>query len=183
MLHDYGISDWVESNGGPLLLLASELLPFWSGVRPPGVPESDTGWQYDENTDCDYNRVCRISGYLGLVNVGDGEGLVLGGEPLSTAWCSSANSLVRWIYADSDADVLKALTTLHDALWEPTNLIFKVASSPLYLFNSAYPGNEIQQQSPEPLKVALTPGEYSLFIADYKPDEDTALLLHRFVRE
>jgi hypothetical protein len=183
MVYSYGTTNWVESNGGPLLLLSSDLLSSWSGARPRIISESDVDWEYDIHSDCDYNRACKIDDYLGLLQVGSGKGLVLGDEPLSTTWWPSSNLIVRWRYAESDEEVLKSLSNVASALWQPTGITFSVGKSPLCLFDSAYPGNRVQAQDPEPLLVKLSPGEYSLFTAEYGPNADTALLLHRLVRE
>ena len=39
----------------------------------------------------DYDRACDVNYYLGLIEIGAGKGLVLGGEPLSTAWWPSGS--------------------------------------------------------------------------------------------
>jgi hypothetical protein len=187
MLCNYGLSTWVESNGGPLLLLARDLLPFWSGIRPSNVSAADFDNVYDYDFDCDYNRACEVKDYLGLIEVASGTGLVLGGEPLSTTWWQIHDDLklgllVRWMWADDEASVIQSLANIPESIWEPGNLICHVGTEPLCLFDSAYLGSEIAENKSESLLMEINPGAYSLATADYSPDEETRLILHRFTR-
>src|SRR4051812_20544359 len=100
---------WLFSDGGPLLLLQEELLPHWGGSDPLtggsgayGGPSVTSG----RAPASDYDRACAVQGYLGLMRVGPGEGLVLGDEPMQTAWWRSAgqdaDTLIRWQWADDE---------------------------------------------------------------------------------
>jgi len=84
----------------------------WMG---PGTPATD------------YDRACDVEGYLGLLDIGAGHGLVLGDDPNATAWQAYANSgdgeevvggiLIRWVYANSEADVMAAIDNLPESAW------------------------------------------------------------------
>ena len=175
---------WLDIDGGPLLLLSEALLPFWEGSDPPSggrTAEATFRWGDPDAVATDYDRACDVDDYLGLVDVDGGKGLVLGDEPMSTAWFPRGDDehegmLVRWVYADNESSVLSALSQVPDDIWEPTRLTFPVASEPLHLFGAAYPGTEAREKS----MLRLAPGDYSIATAQYKPDDRTFLVLHRF---
>ena len=84
---------WLESTGGPLLLIEKVFLPYWDGYAP-----TETGVT-------DYERACKVGDYLGRIEVGPGYGVVLGEEPFSTTWWQPDENrnglLVRWVYANN----------------------------------------------------------------------------------
>src|SRR5438128_2525114 len=88
---------WVQSLGGPLVVLPARHLAAWGGcVRPRSAT--------------DYDRACGVYGYQGVIPAGAGEALVIGDMPLLTAPCRLAGIryLVRWLYAPSEAELLAA---------------------------------------------------------------------------
>lgn len=78
---------WIESYGGPLLLLPSELFTEWRGV----LTEFDHygyDWPYPDPPppeESDYDGACAMEGHIGLISVGDGQAVVLSDKPMSTA--------------------------------------------------------------------------------------------------
>src|SRR5687767_15306764 len=101
---------WITSAGGPLILLEKQLLSHWHGT------ETD-----------DYDRSCGIDDYLGLLDVGSGRALVLGEEPMPTAWQflsgPAEGMLIRWQWADDDESVVEAIADLSKASWEATGIV------------------------------------------------------------
>lgn len=174
---------WVQSGGGPLLLLAKDLLGFWEGVNlPPAFRhlEADFRWREDKRV-TDYDRACDSTDYIAEITVGPGSGLVLGDEPVPTMWLSvserSAGILVRVIYSPGDAELESTLRQLPQNLdWMVQPFCFRVDDSDLILFDSAEPGNEILGSQ---VTVRLERGSYSISTAKFEPDADTSLLLHR----
>ena len=160
---------WIESAGGPLILLEEPLLSHWHGI----------------DTD-DYDRSCGIDDYLGLLDVGSGRALVLGEEPMATAWQllsgPAEGVLVRWQFADDEASVVEALADLSKVSWEATGIVFDVADSSLVLFDAACPGKDPDCNSTGcKLNILLNEKQYLIETAHYTPNENTALFLHRFV--
>lgn len=156
---------WIESAGGPLLLLEEHLLSHWHGI------ETD-----------DYDRACGIDDYLGLLDVGSGRALVLGEEPMSTAWLSEPGMFVRWQYADDNESVEEAIADLSKASWEATAIVVDVTDSSLVLFDAACSGEDPDcNRSGCKLNIALKEKRYLIETAHYTPDENTALILHRFI--
>ena len=157
---------WIESAGGPLVIVPERSLGAWHGADGPDVTETH------------YESACAVADYVGLVRLDGAQAVVLGDEPLRTAWRPGASGglLVRWIAAPSEADVERALATLPDILpWEQV-LDFDHPGGTLVLFDAAVPGAELPDDH---LRLDLPAGRWTLGLSAYHPDDDVALLLHR----
>ncbi len=185
--------NWVGSNGGPLLLVPGEHLPSWGGVEPPADGrriEAQFRFNGPDEPATDYDRACDVMGWLGLLNIGDGYGMVLGGEPLDTAWQPTAAAgdggddtgglLIRWVYADHEADIIAARAHVPQTAWQDEGLVLSVGHEPLYLLDAACPGSELEGDGH--LMIPLPPGRYAFATAEYEPESHTSLLLHRLTR-
>ncbi|BBC97364.1 hypothetical protein SRO_6188 [Streptomyces rochei] len=149
--------EWVESGGGPLIAVPEVVLPFWAGAD-------------SEELDTDYDRACEVSGYAGLLPVGDSAALVLGDEPAATSYLPEHTAFVRWSAADSERDLLAGVpAALKTAVWEQ-ELRWQVPG-PVVLFDSAWPGGEADRQ--EHLRVPLTAGSYAVRAAYAQPGAET----------
>lgn len=164
---------WINSSGGPLLLLQEDLLQYWKG---------DEGDQLS-----DYQRACMVDDYLGFIDVGPGQGIVLEDEPLQTTWWSLSKEnggiMVRWVYANGESYIIKALTDLQDVLWEQNDFVLKVSKGSLVLFDAICPGDNTDcLDTGCRLSISLEVGSYSVTTAHYQPDEETSLIFHRLLR-
>ncbi len=134
----------------------------------------------------DYDRACAIDDYLGLLDIGPGQGLALGEEPMPTAWRSfpewAGGMFVRWQWADDDDSVVNAIAELREVSWEPTEIVFSVANTGLVLFDSACPGKDPDcNQTVCRLNIKLKEVRYDIETAHYQPNENIALILHRLM--
>jgi hypothetical protein len=174
--------NWVESAGGPLLVVPEDLVAFWEGIRQPPsfrVVEAEFRWT-EGGTATDYDRACDIQDYVGVIPVGPGQAIVLADEPLPTTWISGpdnpAGYIVRWVHAPDDESVLRALQELPiGAPWFP-GPEFRHDGGRLVVFDSAAPGDD---QAVSRLVLELPGGDYELETLRYQPDEDVRLLIHR----
>ncbi len=161
---------WVESAGGPLILLEEHLLASWRGCFSPPEAANDV---------TDYDRACGVDDYLGTIAVASGYGLVLGDEPMRTTWWQLPEAhtgiLVRWQWAASEHDVITALTSLTDVIWAEAGINLHISDGNLVLFDAACVGNEVDER----VRIALAPGHYVLTTAQYTPNSSLSLLLHR----
>ncbi len=161
---------WLESAGGPLLLHEDNLLRHWHGCL-----------LNSEDTPTDYERSFKVDDYIGVIAVDSGHGIVLGEEPFSTAWWPSAelgyDFLVRWVFAENEAAVTHALKHLSNLEWQRTGIEFQVFNGKLILFAAACSGSEIEER----LEIEIAKGWYAAETLQYEPDEQTSLILHRFV--
>jgi hypothetical protein len=188
-----GALRWIQSNGGPLLLVPGEIVLSWEGIAPPADGrhiEAQFRWHGQDSPATDYDRACDVKEYVGLLSIGTGHGLVLGDEPHSTAWQASATSgesdddtcgvLIRWVYANSEAEVMEALKHVPETAWRADGLLLSVCRELLYLLDAAYAGRELKGDNH--VTIHLPPGRYSIATAEYEPDSQMSLLLHRLTR-
>jgi hypothetical protein len=100
---------WVSSMGGPLIVVPVSALGRWGGCTQEGVIVGN-----GEITD-DYDRACDLEGWAGVISVGtDGFGLVLADEPATTCYLSERTAFVRWLAADSGAELVEAARAVLD---------------------------------------------------------------------
>lgn len=181
---------WMQSGGGPLLLTPGEYLPSWGGIEPPSdgrQVEARFRWNGQDEPATDYDRACDVEGWLSPLDIGAGQGLVLGGEPLATAWQASLASherdarqggiLIRWVCANSETDVISALEHGSEATWQDDGVVLRIGREPLYLLDAAYAGSQLEGD--DYMTIHLPPGNYSIATTGYEPDRQTSLLVHR----
>ncbi len=162
---------WIESGGGPLLLLEEHLLGYWKGFNfSKQNPDFVT----------DYDIACEIDDYLGVIEVNSGYGLVLGEEPLSTAWLPFTETknglLVRWMFAENESAVIDALNNLQSLTWQTTDIEINFSGDKLILFDSACSGSQIDEK----IEIEISEGRYSAETAHHQPNKETSLIIHRF---
>jgi hypothetical protein len=160
--------------------IPEEDLTAWMGYDPAdavGEPDRETG----AVSQTDYARAGAVEDYLGLVAVDGGPGLVLGDEPLMTAWWATAPGeglLVRWVYAEDQAAVIHYRAHIEEGIWKPSGMTFVVGMHPLPLFDAALSGTE----TGEHWVIRLDEGRYHVDTGIARPDAQTERLLHRFRR-
>src|SRR5262245_33182913 len=143
MLRRYGDStlQWMDSNGGPLLLVPGEYRSAWEGIEPPRdgrQVEAHFRWNGPDEPATDYDRACDVNDYSAQIDIGAGHGLVLGGYPTGTAWLAFDSTedvgetvggiLIRWMHANSEAEILSALHQIPDELWQDDGLTLQVGA-------------------------------------------------------
>ncbi|MEF9902460.1 immunity 21 family protein [Streptomyces sp. P9-A2] len=154
-----GTVEWVESGGGPLIAVPETVLPLWTGAD-------------GEETASDYDRACEVDGPVGLLPVGDSTALALGGEPAATAFLPEYATLVRWVAAESEAELLASVPeALRTAPWQP-EVHWQVPGTVL-LFDAAWPGPH--SADTEHIRLTLTPGRYAVRAARVRPGPETWL--------
>ncbi len=166
------LSKWIESDGGPLILLEKSSSNLWSGHS-----------QTDRSLNItDYDRACQIEDYLGLLDVGNSKALVLNDEPLSTAYWkinSEIIVLVRWVYAREESEIPDILTQAPEIdTWENTGIKITFSTEALILFDSAYKIDEVKNA----LFFQLSKGEYTLKTLLFEPNNEVSLILHSLKR-
>jgi len=133
----------------------------------------------------DYGRACSVDDYLGMLEVGPGRCLVLGDEPMATTFFPTADGgiFVRWIHAENEQDVVRAVRSVPESLWARFPDTFEVGIGGLLLLDSACQGDELRPPSAAGIfswmKLSVPKGTYQVYTADYQPDEWTHLILHR----
>ncbi len=155
---------WVESMGGPLIVVPVSALQYWGGCTEDGMIIGD-GDQSD-----DYDRACEVEGLaevIGLRGCSYVSALVLGDEPASTCYLPEQRAFVRRLAADSDAELLAAAeAALNDptAPWEECGLW--ETDGPAVLMDSAEAGKNLGVPypdgggEPDQVPVHLLPGRW-----------------------
>lgn len=178
----------VGTDGGPLVLIPQPYLLAWEGGSPPSsgrVVQAKFRCDDPDAPATDYDLACDVDGYLGVIPVGAGEGLVVSIDPLPACWWSDEQGrggvLLRWLHGDGTLNTDQVAASVPEDLWEPTGIRFHIPEGRVYLFDSAYPARELpNMDEDQKLTFFISPGRYSLATALYAPDEENSLVLHRF---
>ncbi|MFC9225029.1 Imm21 family immunity protein [Streptomyces hygroscopicus] len=154
---------WLETEGGPFIVVPRTALSHWSGTE-----------------EGDYDLACEVMDFVGVLALPDGaEALVLGDEPLSTAYLPEHRALVRWCYAESEegiADIIRA--GLLTAEWDEGPVLSTTGE--LVMFDAAYFGTEVGTLT-DGTALELGVGRYRVDSASIEPDQLTSFRVHRFV--
>jgi hypothetical protein len=170
---------WIETDGGPLILLPQRALHEWSGIETPPdrVIEARFRWGGPGSPACDYDRACDIDDYLGTIAVGRDEALVLGDMEMPTAWralSSDGGLFIRSMIAIDEQRIDDVVSSLPADIWGEPTVVLNITNTPLLLFDSACPGPQIDEFLP----VALPVGRFRVQTAVFDPDLETSLVLH-----
>ena len=97
------ILKWIDTTGGPHVLIPQELVAHWKGV---------TGWfdNADPHDQSDYARACRVTSWLGMVSCGAGCAVVLSGDVGRISWVPQTQLLIQCIASDGDKYVNAAVS-------------------------------------------------------------------------
>ena len=156
------MTEWIESDGGPLIAAPKSLVDGWKGVGR------------------DYELACQLRGYTGIISRGAGQILVLNDEPLRTTALGPETDalIVRWIYAPSEAEVARNLTSIRARLKTAVEKVtFLVREPEQIIFDAAASASEISDS----LTLRLTPAEYEVVTFIDEPTPNVSLLVHRFI--
>src|SRR5690349_23596311 len=169
---------WVESMGGPLLVLPVSALGEWGGSTQTGML-AGTGDVQD-----DYDRACELDGLAGVIAVGGKgrQGLVLADEPARTCYLPEYQTFVRWLGADSEASLIEAAKELLDdpavdweecGTWEtdgPAVLMDSVTAGTE--LNVAYPDDGTM---PQQAQISTPPGRWRVRAVHTWANEETSV--------
>jgi hypothetical protein len=181
---------WIESDGGPLVLLGENHLNVWSGIfnkslYTKGIVEEAKDFM--DAQEADYGKACLVDDYIGMIELEDGIALVFGEEPMpTTILYSSPNEAVfaRWYYGETDSETL--LLALNFATIKNWEFILNVnfVSNMQYLFDAAFDGRGLKnkKENTDFLQLHLNSGQYNVFSNKYEPNERTRFYLYRLIR-
>ncbi|HEV7712246.1 MAG TPA: Imm21 family immunity protein [Asanoa sp.] len=163
---------WIDSTGGPLVVIPTSVLPQWHGTGAYFMANSDSDdWG-------DYGRACAVNGYAGLIRVGDAQALVLADEPAATTYLADRRTFVRWIHARSEADLIRLVPrAIESANWEPVGEW--VVTETVEMFDSALAGTD--RQADPRLAITVEPGTYRVRTAHVTPEPDTSMVITQLI--
>ncbi|MGW5779853.1 immunity 21 family protein [Streptomyces sp. NPDC003863] len=169
---------WVESMGGPLIAVPVSVLNGWRGCTESGMVIGD-----GDVTD-DYDRACEVDDLAGVIAVGEEgiRGLVLADEPATTCYLPEHQVFVRWLGADSEADLIAAAkTVLTDPTTEWEECGVWETDGPAVLMDSVTDGAELDIEYPnggglpEQAPVPIPPGRWTVRAVHASPNDDTSV--------
>ena len=159
--------EWLDTGGGPFVILPSHSLRKWGGLRAEGAPN-------------DFDRACDVTDYLGTIPFDAAQALVLGDDPFPTAFFAAPTFggayIVRMLWGEDLEKATRAVHAIPRSSWTTEQLLFDGGSGALVLFDAAHPG----PQAPHRISVPLGPGRYAVASADWE-DGTMGLLVHRLV--
>nr|WP_063818136.1 Imm21 family immunity protein [Herbidospora sakaeratensis] len=158
---------WVSSLGGPLIAIPESACRHWNGGRLMN--------RFDDEGD--YRRACDVNGYIGLIDVGPAKALVLGDDPADTTFLPASNLFVRWIAAESPAEILDvAIQAVGSAHWDE-ELTWDV-EGPVILFDSVFGYDDLITE--DHLLVELSPGRYTVRAAYIETETVRTVIVQLF---
>jgi len=102
---------WVNTTGGPHLVVPEKHAAHWEGVAEPSHGRVvQATFRYDPTGPAtDYDRACDVAGWLGVVRVGRGRGVVLSGDLTTAAYheWGGRHFILRWRFAPSEVALLE----------------------------------------------------------------------------
>lgn len=158
---------FVETMGGPVLVLPQELARDWNGTY------DEAGNPIFEQKPCDYDRACARGIEVSALSVADGTALVMGSiGPVAWHPLPSGGLLVLWAACDTTAALLEVATSLPTSRFRKTRLRLRVGSSKVLLLDAARRGRSPGRRRPklahsdyrfaEAHLFSLAPGTYAV---------------------
>jgi hypothetical protein len=160
---------YVETEGGPFVLLPLELKTAWKGTGDDD--EEDEG-------ESDYDRAEAFLSSVGVLDVGKGKALILGeAEVTGFRPLEDGGVFVQKVFGDEPADVDAAVdAALASGKWKVTKHVLPIeGKGKLALFDAAYAYADAD--SDEVLKLTLAPATYGIETARAKTKDVEAGLV------
>lgn len=161
---------WICSGGGPLLCASPMVMRKWRGTQGSSVGQLES----------DYDRACGQADYASAISCGQSQVLVLGDEPLQSAFIVYPTGLVviRWVSCISLESAEHAISLLPAKLPEIEEAIhFLLEEDRVEMFDAAWDGKDVV----ESLSVSLSVGQFAITTELYKADGLFEFLVHRFI--
>ncbi|MER5383160.1 Imm21 family immunity protein [Streptomyces sp. NPDC002688] len=175
---------WVESMGGPLIAVPVSALSDWGGCTGSGTI-AGSGDVVD-----DYDRACEVEDLAGVTAVGPNgaHALLLADEPATSCWLPEHRAFLRWLGADSEADLLAAAEAVladPSTAWEECGTW--ETDGPAILMDSAEAGDDLNVEYadgsgfPEQAPVPLPTGRWTVRAVHTRAGDHTSLGLVKLV--
>ncbi|MFI8916073.1 Imm21 family immunity protein [Streptomyces sp. NPDC053513] len=137
---------WVESMGGPLIVVPVAALAAWGGCTESGLMAGDA------TAPDDYDRACAVDGLAGVIPIDENgaQALVLADEPATSCYLPEHRAFLRWLAAGTEAGLRAAAdAVLADpaTVWEECGTW--VSDGPAVLMDSAEAGSDLGIDYPD----------------------------------
>jgi Immunity protein 21 len=132
---------WINTTGGPHLVVPEKHAAHWEGVSEPSHGRGvQSKHRFDKTGPAtDYDRACDVTGWLGVIRVGRGRGVVLADMPMSAAYYpwQRRHFILRWHYAPSEAALLAFFRSTVGGLVPEAEVRFRHPGGRLVLLDSS----------------------------------------------
>ncbi|MFF5392909.1 Imm21 family immunity protein [Streptomyces sp. NPDC013012] len=165
---------WVESLGGPLIVIPVSALTSWGGCTESGLMAGDA------TAPDDYDRACTVDELAGVIPLDEygAQALVLADEPATSCYLPQHQAFLRWLAADSEAGLRAAAdAALADpaTVWEECGTW--ASDGPAVLMDSAEAGSDLGIEypgggMPAEASVSLPAGRWRVRATQTKVDEE-----------
>jgi len=179
---------WIDTNGGPFIVLPFEHRAAWDGSEPPAnnrVVRAEFRWD-GQKLATDYDEACDRTGapdWFGFLERRDFTALAIPRGSLTSSPRKDGALLVHCDTAPSQAHANKLvrtkLATDPDVKWRRARTRVTTPGK-LVACDAAYPGRS--QPRAMTLAIELAKGTYAVAVADYDPDDETRMTLFRLTR-
>lgn len=181
-----GTLTFVESAGGPLIVVPHRALSSWEGVRPPSNGRVvDVPWQFDPSTPAtDYDRACNAPGLISTIPVANSEALILGSYTDNAAWLpnvggETVGAFVRLISIDDGARFEQEMYRVLAEEPSPSELQW-IVDDAVRLFDAASTNGGTLLR--EYIDVPLVSGTYAVTTVSYRVPTIAEAVVHSLRR-
>jgi hypothetical protein len=173
---------WIDTTGGPHLVVPGVLAGSWQGcLRPSDGRVVDARFRHDPSGPAtDYDRACDVVDWIGTVSVGDGVGLILSGDVGPVAYVRPGpgeHFLLRWLCAPNEGALLDYFERVRATLTAEERAVFRHPGGSVLLADASDSGPD--WASPH-LAFELPAGTYQVS-ATHSAGSDVAIVAHRLV--
>ncbi|MEW1995234.1 Imm21 family immunity protein [Streptomyces coelicoflavus] len=165
---------WVQSVGGPLIVVPVSALASWGGCTETGLMAGEA------TAPDDYDRACAVDDLAGVIPIDEKgtQALVLADEPASSCYLPQYRVFLRWCAAEAEVGLRAAAdVVLADpaTVWEECGVW--VSDNPAVLMDSAEAGSDLGIEypgggMPAEASVPLPAGRWRVRATQTKADED-----------
>jgi hypothetical protein len=170
--------EFIDSNGGPLLMLEQDLLPYWGGIDNIGGVANPHRNRVPFEGPSDYDRAGEVKGWIAPLQVHDRAGVVFWGNHLGLALVSQSEATffaVRPYYEIEDLqDHIKFVKENPNCFTKDFETLISFGRA--IVFDSAFPGLEIIGSR---LVIDALPGIYEVSTY-WQKIPDAEVVFHKF---
>ena len=165
--------NWIESDGGPHILIERKFLKIWKG-------ESDRAFQESMRY---YEQAGLIDDYIGELKIGLGKCIIISEDVPASTWITKRDTngtivVANYIGEGITYDILSTeINNIPDCKYKDTGLVYDVLDRELYLFPAC---DLCVDWTYKYCKMNLLPGRYKIRLIEEYIFHDSSFRLFNF---